>query len=875
MKSSKKLICSAFLTIGIITSTFTPNFASESKSHVPNVSTINLRQDYDGFKSGKLTEKSKEAPEKIVEKYYSKGSAKKSKKEFKKDKQFKNSMGRTVIKTTQTYKGIPVYGTEQNYHVNDDGVIECIVGSNIDNIEEKLASSAVPAGHSLDSILAVAEKDLGFKPAYQDTPKAEMVLFPVNGQYIYVYKVNIKYSKPRYNHCTYYIDANNLSVVKVISNMSGIEESVVGSGIGQFNNVKQDLKMVRDTNTNTYSLKNMVDNIITVNSSTNLPFSEPDSFFNSGTDTNLQKEAVDAHYYLQKVVNFFKGYPFNRNGNDGLGSQMTITMNNDFNEFNAWGDINTIIVEAGKGVAGRSLSCGLDTIAHEFTHGMLYSEGLGNEAAPLHEGLADVFAAICEYNIGNDGTFDWSVGEDTGEIFRNCAYPVMDDYDDVIMYSNPGTAPHTQGGVITKAAYLIAEGGTHNDYTVTGLGYQKLAQIFYFAIHDGYLTSNMSFYQFAGTLLVCTEFLYNLNSPEYTSVKNALYAVGLGLRSTYFYAPQCTLQWPGTTGFNYGIYRKPTDSTAEPVMIAQVSETTATVDALPGSCNFYVADVDSMGNRMSPFSNPVTVEDYQYTSPENFAMTYRGGLSVSFAWTGQAGVSYGIFRKPTGSKLPPVKIAETTNSSITVDTLIGSYSFYVAKVDSQGYRISPLSNVVTVESYLYSPSNFTLTSTDWSQVNLSWLGEAGARYGVYRRHAGTTETPVKVGETTNSYISVNSELGYYDFLVAKIDAAGYRTSYFTSPVTLEIYMSAPTNVYADRQGNDTVLLYWEGVTRGLYAIYARPSGTTDVPVKVAESSSTGLNLLLQTGSYDYFVAKVDRQRYMISDFSDPITLVRI
>jgi hypothetical protein len=506
---------------------------------------------------------------------------------------------------------------------------------------------------------------------------------------------------------------------------------------------------------------------------------------------------------------------------------------------------------------------------------MLYSEGLGDESAALHEGLADVFAAICEYNIGNDGTFDWCAGEDTGEIFRDCAYPVMDDYDDVLRYSNPGTAPHTQGGVITKAAYLIAEGGTHNDYSVTGLGYQKLARIFYHAINDGYLTPYTSFYQFANILLICTEYLYNMNSPELNSVRNALYAVGLGLRVNSRNGMQYTLIWPGASVFNYGIYRKNTDSTAEPVMIEQVTGTTATVNALPGSCDFYVAEVDYLGNRISPFSNPVTVENYSYTSPENFVMTYRGGLSVSFAWTGETGARYGVFRKPTESKLPPVKLAETTNSSLTVNTLIGSYDFYVAKVDSAGYRISPLSNVVTVESFIYSPSNFSLTNSNWSQVNLSWLGEAGARYGVYRRHAGTAETPVKIGETTNSYISVHSEFGYYDFLVAKIDDAGYRISNFSSPIDVEIYLSAPTNVYADRQGNDRVLLYWEGDKRGLYEIYARPTGTTDELQKVTETSSKAINLLLLTGSYDYFIVQVDRQRYKISDFSDPITLVRL
>jgi predicted enzyme related to lactoylglutathione lyase len=66
-------------------------------------------------------------------------------------------------------------------------------------------------------------------------------------------------------------------------------------------------------------------------------------------------------------------------------------------------------------------------------------------------------------------------------------------------------------------------------------------------------------------------------------------------------------EWDGTPGENYGIYRRVTGTTDT---LEKVKETTSTIDTavtLSGSCDFYVAKLDSAGNRISHFSNVVTV----------------------------------------------------------------------------------------------------------------------------------------------------------------------------------------------------------------------------------------------------------------------------
>ncbi len=85
----------------------------ELKDFIPKVSAIDS-YDNPSFMIGELSEKSGEAPEKIVEKNYnmklnSSGNFKNI--SYKQNREFKNSMGRTVISTTQTLNGFSVYGT--------------------------------------------------------------------------------------------------------------------------------------------------------------------------------------------------------------------------------------------------------------------------------------------------------------------------------------------------------------------------------------------------------------------------------------------------------------------------------------------------------------------------------------------------------------------------------------------------------------------------------------------------------------------------------------------------------------------------------------------------------------------------------------------
>ncbi len=811
MKQSRSRVFSALLSAGIIVSSIgAPAYAGGKKDFIPKVTAIDSYEN-PSFVIGELSEKSGESPEKIVEKNYSrklKGSGNLKQNSFKQNKKFINSMGRTVISTTQTFNGVRVYGTDQNFHINDNGVIECVAGSKVDDIENKVISKSFSAKYSQKDVLNAVEKDLGFKPDYDEAPKPEIILYPVGSKYDYVYEVKVKCVSPYYVSCTYYVNAYNLSIIKVNNNICSVEQPATGTGIGQLR-ISKPLKMVRNDDS-TYSLKNTDENFGTYIATTNMRgqigygdlFSEPDNNFDSWASVAYQDDAVDAHYNVTKVVKFFRNAPFYRDGNDGLGSELRVgIITNSSGEIaDAYGDVNYVAFNTLHGTAGRSTSCCLDIVAHEYAHGILNSEGMQyaeKEERAIHEGVSDVFGVLGEHFITNDGSSDdWYIGEDMGQFLRDCANPEIDDYNDYNAYlSDPNYDPHKAGGVITKAASLMAMGGTHNGITVNMIGYEKLARIFYNVVNDGYLTSNMSLKQFANYAVQSAYLLYGINSQAYQSTRDAFIAVGLftapptNLRLIYVSDMTVQLMWNATPGSIVGVYRKGAGTKDEPELLTTTTSTTGIgVTTLPGSCDFYVAYVDASGNRISAYSNALNIEKLTKSAPTNFRITYRSGLSIQFSWNGAAGERYAVYRKISGTNDEFKKVGEITGNQISVETLLGKCDFKVAVVSQEedGIRLSPFSNVYSIETYLNAPDNFRVGNVTTSTVEFLWDEETAAnRYAVYRTPYGTTQEPEKVAETKDTSLTVYTTAGRYNYQAAIVDLEGNRISSFSNIVNVQ------------------------------------------------------------------------------------------
>jgi Zn-dependent metalloprotease len=793
--------------VGIIASSFAvPAYAVEKKGFIPKVTAIDS-YDNPTFVIGELSEKSGDSPEKVVEKNYSRkfnGSGSMKQKSFKQSNKIKNSMGRTVISTSQTFNGVRVYGSEQNYHINDNGVLECVAGSSVNDIENKVISKSFSAKYSQNDVLNVIEKHLGFKPDYSKTPQPEIILYPVGGKYHYAYEVEVKSSSPYYTSCTYYIDAGNLSVIKANNNICSAEQPVDGTGVGQFNTNKP-LKIVRNDN-GTYSLKNTYENFGTYYADQSLKgvafldlYTGNDNSFNSGI--NYEKDAVDAHSNITKAAKYFNSAPFYRNGNDNKGSYsyVGIILTGIDSKPNGYADVNHFSFNTIRGSAGRSTSACLDIAVHEYAHGIMLSQGIKyaeKEGMAIHEGVADVFGILGEHFIANDGsTDDWYMGEDMGQYLRDCTNPQIDDYNDYIAYaSNTPYDQHVAGGIITKAASLMAKGGTHNGVSVSNIDYGKIARIFYNAINDNYFynINNLSFKQFANFTLQSAYLLYGANSQAYRSTRDAFTAVGLldaspkSFRLIHINDMKVQLAWDTKSGSKVGVYRKIAGKKDEPVLINTTANTTGLeVSTLTGSMEFYAAFVDQSNNRISPYTNAVNIEKLTKSAPTNFKKTYVSGTSIQFSWSGTTGDRFAVYRKISGTSDEFEKVGETTSKQISVETLLGKCDFKVAVISSSGTRLSAFSNVVAVETYLYAPGNFKLKSSTSSTATFSWDQVSDYTYAIYRSRTGTSDLPEKVIEGSVNCPTVQTISGTYDYQVAIVDFYGNRISEFSNIVVVQ------------------------------------------------------------------------------------------
>jgi fibronectin type 3 domain-containing protein len=248
------------------------------------------------------------------------------------------------------------------------------------------------------------------------------------------------------------------------------------------------------------------------------------------------------------------------------------------------------------------------------------------------------------------------------------------------------------------------------------------------------------------------------------------------------------LMWNAEADKRVGIFRKGAGTRKEPVWVKTTTSTIGEgVNTLPGSCDFYVAYVDEFNNRTSAYSNAINIQKLTKSAPANFRMTYRSGTSIQFSWSGTTGDKFAIYRKISGTNDEFVKLDETTNKQMSVETLLGKCEFKVAVVssDEDGIRLSPFSNVVTIDSYQGAPANFKLDDSTSSTAKFSWDEAAANRYAVYRVRPGTLDTPVKVAETRETSLRVYTTSGTYDYQVAIVDLEGNRISSFSNivPVT--------------------------------------------------------------------------------------------
>ncbi len=499
---------------------------------------INEKLGTPDFITGDLTSLSDKSDEQIIYGYLNKNINKfklnsNAEKAFKINSKFSDNDGTRLIRLQQVYNGIPVFGYTQKAIIDKSGVLKSLSGASVPNLDNavNLKKSIVVKS---DYAIKTAEADLGFVPKYEDVqPTSELVIY--NDSYTYLVKLN--FLSPEPGNWYYFVDAVTGSVVNKynkIETVTGTNTTATGTGV---------LGNTRTLNA-TYSSSRyyLQDNtrgngIFTynTNNSSSLPgtlWYSTSNTFNTSTD----KALVDAHYNAAKTYDYYLN-KYNRNSYNNSGAAIKSTAHYGSKYNNAFWNGSQMVYGDGDGSTFISLSGGLDVVAHELTHAITDSEDdlvYQNQSGAISEALSDIFGTLVEYYNNNNP--DWLMGEDIytpstqGDALRSLANPTL--YGDPDHYSNryTGTSDnggvHTNSGIINKAAYLIANGGTHYGVTVNGIGNDKLGNIFYRAIVY-YITSNETFSNLKAHAAQAAADLYGTSSAEVQTVNAAFNAVGV------------------------------------------------------------------------------------------------------------------------------------------------------------------------------------------------------------------------------------------------------------------------------------------------------------------------------------------------------------
>lgn len=425
----------------------------------------------------------------------------------------KNSgKGRHSIRLTQTYEGVPVFGGEVVVQVNDDGGVE-YVSANFDRDTRDLDDKRLSPKAKLTADEAAAAAQAHYAAAADGqaltvTPP-ELTLFvpsllKMQGPKRLVWKMEIRSADETTVAQQVFIDAHSSGFVHEIPLMLDL------------------------LNRNIYDHNNNV-----ASSAGTLVRSE-------GGSPAALAEANSAYDFLGDTYNFF----FNRFGRDGIfddGAPMYARVRYCDPRYpcplqNAYGGSSTMYFGQGyttDDICGHELAHGVTAA----TSGLIYQ----NESGAINESLSDVFGELVDLtNTGGTDTAGvrWRMGEDLpiGAI-RDMKNPPAFNHPDWLgssLYHPLAAVPartndhggvHSNSGINNKLCYLLTDGATFRGRSITGMGINLVAALYYEATAN-LLISTSGWKDLANAL---RQAAINLDwtTAQRQNVENALAAVGL------------------------------------------------------------------------------------------------------------------------------------------------------------------------------------------------------------------------------------------------------------------------------------------------------------------------------------------------------------
>ena len=351
-----------------------------------------------------------------------------------------------------------------------------------------------------------------------------------------------------------YVDAKTGAVLRQeqqIETVDGSGHSLYGGTVPlqlTLSGSTYELKDPTRGNTYTVDMNNQQDStacqVLGTGCVTETRFTSPDNVFGDGTAENRESAAVDAQYGTNVTWDYYLKV-HGRNGIFGTGEGSYNRVHYGDGYVNAFWDGTRMTYGDGDGVNYGPLTS-LDVAGHEMSHGVTqHSANLDyfGEAGGLNEATSDIFGTAVEFYAANpNDPGDYLIGEQfdlaTHAGFRRMDKPSADGSSPDCWDESVGELDvHYSSGVGNHFFYLLAEGSgekllngvsydspTCNDETVTGIGQEAAAKIWYRAL-TVYMTSNTDYHGARTATLSAATDLYGADSAQYDAVEAAWDAV--------------------------------------------------------------------------------------------------------------------------------------------------------------------------------------------------------------------------------------------------------------------------------------------------------------------------------------------------------------
>ncbi|WP_329404135.1 M4 family metallopeptidase [Streptomyces melanogenes] len=277
-------------------------------------------------------------------------------------------------------------------------------------------------------------------------------------------------------------------------------------------------------------------------SGTGSVFTSSSGTFGNGSTSDPASAGADAHYGAAQTYDYFKNI-HGRSGifGDGRGVPSRTHYGNAY--VNAFWDGTQMTYGDGQGNARPLVE--LDVAGHEMSHGVsgaLTGWDETGETGGMNEGTSDIFGTMVEFYANNPvDKPDYTMGElininGDNKPLRYMYNPSLDGRSPNCWDSgNGGLDPHFSMGPLNHWFFLAAVGsGDHgygnsptcNNSTVTGLGNDKAAKIWYKALAS-YANSREDYHQARIDSLKAAADLYGAHCTEYNTVDAAWAAVSV------------------------------------------------------------------------------------------------------------------------------------------------------------------------------------------------------------------------------------------------------------------------------------------------------------------------------------------------------------